>query len=263
LCDKYEQMNYFSSNLKVLRSFHKHSQQYLADCLNVSRANLAKYEGGVHEPSFSVLIGVARFFNVSIDVLLLHQITEKQLVEKDELIAPAVKVIPIQVNDEGDDIIEVVSHSAQAGYLGMYGDPNYIEQLDNMSIPFLKSKGKCRAFPISGDSMPPFEDGSYVIGEYVDRLEDVRSGERYIVLTRDQGILFKRWQFQNENKQRVQLISDNPKYDPILIDLTEIVELWAFEVAITSSENVIGTRINDVLNKVKNLQKDLESLTSI
>jgi len=102
-----------------------------------------------------------------------------------------------------------------------------------------------------------------VIGEYVDRLEDVRSGERYIVLTRDQGILFKRWQFQNENKQRVQLISDNPKYDPILIDLTEIVELWAFEVAITSSENVIGTRINDVLNKVKNLQKDLESLTSI
>jgi hypothetical protein len=52
---------------------------------------------------------------------------------------------------------------------------NY-RKLQHISLPFLRN-GKFRAFPVDGDSMP-HKKGSFIVGQYVERLGDVMDGKR-------------------------------------------------------------------------------------
>jgi hypothetical protein len=70
--------------------------------------------------------------------------------------------LPIKVGKTGENKIEIVPHKGKMGYLTGYNDPEYIDSLQHMSLPFLRN-GKYRAFPVEGDSMPPYNDGTYII----------------------------------------------------------------------------------------------------
>lgn len=67
-------MNYFAYNLKVLRKEKKLSQPELAKAINVSNGMISFWENGIYEPTASNIIAVAKFFNISIDELLLTEI---------------------------------------------------------------------------------------------------------------------------------------------------------------------------------------------
>ena len=67
-------MNYFAYNLKMLRREKNLSQPELAKELNVSKGMISFWENEKYEPTASNLITIAKFFNVSIDDLLLTQI---------------------------------------------------------------------------------------------------------------------------------------------------------------------------------------------
>jgi hypothetical protein len=77
------------------------------------------------------------------------------------------------IDEDGRDSVELVPVKASAGYLRGYADPEYMERLPRMKLPFLPS-GKHRAFPIKGDSMPPIKEGSFVVAKYLDRIEDIK-----------------------------------------------------------------------------------------
>ena len=65
-------MNHFASNLKILRKEKDLSQPELAKALNVSKGMISFWENGIYEPTASNIIAVAKFFNISIDDLLLN-----------------------------------------------------------------------------------------------------------------------------------------------------------------------------------------------
>lgn len=67
-------MNYFAQNLKVLRQYKNLSQPQLALQLNVSKGMISFWENGKYEPTATNIIAVAKFFNISIDDLLLTKI---------------------------------------------------------------------------------------------------------------------------------------------------------------------------------------------
>lgn len=50
------------------------------------------------------------------------------------------------------------------GSLNGYGDPEFIEGLQTISLPFLRN-GRFRAFPVTGDSMPPYNHGTFIVGK--------------------------------------------------------------------------------------------------
>jgi len=58
--------NYLASNIQFLRKRKNLSQQKLAECLNLSRSNIASYENGKAEPRTDNLAEMARFFNVNL-----------------------------------------------------------------------------------------------------------------------------------------------------------------------------------------------------
>lgn len=74
--------------------------------------------------------------------------------------------------------------------------------------------GDYRAFEIIGDSMLPTPSGSIIVGEKVETLEDTKNGQAYIVVSKNEGIVYKRIQKNNKSKSKITLESDNPNYQP-------------------------------------------------
>lgn len=250
-------MSIFSDNLRHLRLGRSFSQQKLANDLIITRERLAKYEEGRSEPPFEILRRIALFFNVSIDLLLSVDIRK---VEIDRLLKTADNriLLPITVDAAGNDTIEIIPYKARAGYTTGYADPEFIENLQRISLPFL-TNGKFRAFPVEGDSMPPHREGSFIIGKYVENLGDVRDGKTYIVLTRNDGIVYKR--LNRNGRNSLMLHSDNAVYRPYEVKASEILEIWEFACSLSTKEaepeNLSNENIRDILQE---LRKDIHRL---
>ncbi len=60
----------FSERLKQLKIDTDTKQEVLARHLNVGVSTVSMYETGQREPSFDILINIAKYFNVSTDYLL-------------------------------------------------------------------------------------------------------------------------------------------------------------------------------------------------
>src|SRR5207342_187582 len=102
--------------------------------------------------------------------------------------------------------IQLVPVKAAAGYLAGYGDPEFVDELNTFTLPML-SGGNYRAFEIIGDSMLPTPSGSVIVGEKVNSMDDVKSSMAYIVISRNEGIVYKRIIKNNKVKNKVTLAS--------------------------------------------------------
>ena len=58
------------NRIKELRKEKKRSQQQMADFLKTTQTTFSNYETGVYEAPYEVLIGLSKYFNVTIDYLL-------------------------------------------------------------------------------------------------------------------------------------------------------------------------------------------------
>lgn len=245
-------------NMKLLRKIEELSQQEFADILGISRVNLSKYESGRHQPSLEVVIRMSRYYKISMDAFVTVPLTEENYEWAKKQLANETLLVPIKVDSDDNDLIEIIPESASAGYVGNYSDPEYVESLDYISMPIIRQHGKCRAFPISGDSMYPVPDGAYVISRQVTEMDSIKMNSRYIVVTRDQGILFKR--LGNVSGESLILKSDNTLYDDIEMSKAEILELWEFVAALNiepsnaKDDMQLQDRINRIMHECNKIQ---------
>lgn len=217
-------MSLFSDNIRLLRNQTNISQQKLADDLIITRVRFAKYEEGKSEPPFEILKRISKYFHVSIDILLN---VDLQKIPLDSLLKMENNriLLPITIDKFGKDYIEILPYKAKAGYLSGYSDPEFIEKLQQMQLPFL-TKGKYRAFPIEGDSMPPHNDKSFIVGKFIEKLVDIKEGKTYVVLSKNDGIVYKRI-YKKPKKEAVFIFhSDNIVYKPYEVKANEILEIW-------------------------------------
>lgn len=238
-------MSLFSDNIRVLRVRQKISQEKLAESLQITRGRYVKYEDGTSEAPYEILKKIARYYHMSIDLLLSVDIRKIDIqhllkLENNRL------VLPIMVDHQGENYIEVVTQKVKAGYLNGYADPEYIESLQQISLPFL-GPGKHRGFPVEGDSMPPHEDGSIIVGRYVERLGDVQDGKTYILITKNEGMVYKRL---NKNKKNALVLeSDNNFYPNYEVRLSDIIEIWEYRC------NIGRTDKKQELNEIQDLKE--------
>jgi len=244
-------MSLFSDNIKYLRANKSLTQLGVADDLMITRARLLKYEDGTSQPPIELLKKISHYYHVSIDILVsvdLRKISIDNLLKlEDNRI-----LLPITVDRQGENFIEIVPHKARAGYMSGYSDPEFIENLQQISLPFLRN-GKFRAFPVEGDSMPPHKEGSFIVGRYVEKLGDVMDGKTYILLTRNDGIVYKRL---NKNGKNLTLQSDNSVYKPYNVKASDILEIWEYACSIATKEFLpddIGVEnVKDMLREMRN-----------
>ena len=225
-------MSILSDNLRFLRDKQNLSQQKISDTLFITRSRYVKYEDGTSEPPIEILLRISKYFSISIDLLVSVDIRKYPLEEMLNLPDNRI-LIPITVDSSGNNQIEIIPQKASMGYLNGYSDPDYIESLQTISLPFLRN-GKFRAFPADGDSMPPYKDGTFIVGKYVENLADLKTDKTYVFITTNDGITYKRFQFHERNFICVK--SDNNFYEPLKIPLADIKEIWEFACSINTQE---------------------------
>lgn len=249
-------MSLFSDNIRYLRLQKNISQEKLATELLIARARYVKYESGTSEAPYDILKRMAHYYHVSIDLLLsvdLRKIDMEGVLKLDGNRL----LLPIAVDKSGDNIIEIIPQKAQAGYLAGYSDPEFIETLQHISLPFLRN-GKFRAFPIEGNSMPPFRDGSFIVGQYVEDSNDIKDGQTYVLLTKNDGIVYKR--IYRKGRKFI-FHSDNPEFDPYEVKASDILEAWKFSCGFTLNEYAPDNIPQDtVKNMLLELKREVNSI---
>ena len=252
-------MKYIQSNIKHLRGLKKFSQERFAEELKWTRSMVGSYEEGRSEPPIDRLIELSSYFDIPIDILVKNDLRAAKDTSFIEVGNKRV-LFPITVNEANEDLIEIIPAKASAGYLQGYADPEYIEQLQKIKLPFLPT-GTHRAFPISGDSMLPVKDGSFIVAKFVDTITDVKNGRTYVVLTKSDGLVYKRVYNKIEEKNSLELHSDNKMYQPYDVKMEDVIELWEFTCCITTQEyDADELKLSSIMNMFQELKVELESI---
>ncbi|WP_440880999.1 XRE family transcriptional regulator [Tenacibaculum sp. C7A-26P2] len=255
-------MNHIAKNIRHLRKLKNYTQEQLADEVQMTRSKIGSYEEGRSDPPIEMLIRFSEYFSLPIDVLVKNDLsyaTDTSFIE----IGNQRVLFPISVDLNNEDLIEVVPIKSSAGYLLGYDDPEYIEQLEKIKLPFLPT-GKHRAFPIKGDSMLPMKDGSYVIAKYLDDMRDVKDGTSYIIVTANDGMTYKRVYNKIEERDALLLVPDNKNYQSYHVPITEILELWEFTCSINTQEyDEKDLKISSIASMLNQLGIELKALEKI
>ncbi len=256
---------YFSNNIKLLRKRKGRTQDDVAHALKMKRSTLSGYENEVSLPTVNALIAFSKYFGIAIDTLVLvnlGSLSESQLSQLERggdvyLKGSNIRVLATTVNNKNEENIELVPEKAKAGYATGFADPEFISELPTFNLPFLSKQKKYRTFQISGDSMLPIPHGAWVTGEFIQDWNTVISGHGYIILTLDEGIVFKIVENLIKKENTLRLYSLNPVYEPYDISVNEVKEVWKFIHYICSEIPEPILPQDELLKTVANLKKDM------
>jgi transcriptional regulator with XRE-family HTH domain len=255
-------MSIISTNIKFLRKKKGLTQQQFADQIGIKRSLVGAYEEDRADPKYDLLRKIALYFDISVDDFINETINEKWA-PKPKGNPANLRILSISVDKEDNENIEMVPVKASAGYLNGYADPEYVAQLPKFYLPMFK-QGTYRAFEIKGDSMLPLVSGTVIIGEYVENWGDVKAGDTYVVLSKTEGIVYKRIGNKYRDNKKLKLMSDNPVYDPYEVSGEDILEIWKAK-AYLSTHLPMPTpepSIENLTSMMSEMQKSISKLQS-
>jgi transcriptional regulator with XRE-family HTH domain len=244
--------SFAGKNLKYLRKLRGLTQEEFAMKLNIKRSLLGAYEEERAEPRIDVLEVVSDSFKISLDELLRKDLSE---VKGSYLVKRRQQKLMSENN-----LIQFVPVKAAAGYLAGYADQEFIDELNTFTLPMLGA-GQYRAFEIVGDSMLPTPSGSIIVGEKVENNPDhLKNNQAYIVVSRNEGIVYKRVVKNNRAKNKLTMVSDNPAYQPYQINAEDVIELWQAQMVISKISAQPAWDMNQLASLVNNLQEQVSTL---
>jgi len=255
-------------NIKLLRRRRGLSQEEMALALGFTRSSYSGYENGLAQPSIEGLIVLSDYHHISVDELIKSDFslfTEAQWERIDrgeyaDAQGRRLRVLATLVNDKDEELIELIPQKASAGYTNGYSDPDYLKILPTFTLPFLSKNKKYRSFPITGDSMPPVMDGSYVIAEFVQNWTTIKDETPCIVITKHDGIVFKIVNNRLETQQAFQLCSINTFYEPYMVSVQDVVEIWKFVNYISPELPLMQVDTTEVSRSLMSLQQEIHEL---
>ncbi len=244
-------MSFANKNLKYLRKLRGWTQEEFATKLRIKRSLLGAYEEERADPRIEVLEVVADMFKLSLDELLRKDLTDNK--------GSYISNRRAQKMAAGRGDIPFVPVKAAAGYLAGFADPEFIDELNTFTLPMLTG-GDYRAFEIVGDSMMPTPSGSIIVGEKIENLDEVKSSHTYIVISKTDGIVYKRMMKNNRQKNKFMLVSDNPAYQPYSVSSEDILEVWQAQTVISKANTQQRWDVNQLASLVNNLQQQVSTL---
>lgn len=251
-----KQKSFLGSNLKYLRERKKKTQSDIAEMLEVTRAKINAYENEVNvNPTVDDLSKFTNLFKISVDSLLwinLKRLTELQLrnleAGNDEYImGTKIRVLATTVDSKNRENIEIVPIKAKAGYLLGHSNPEFIGSLQTFQLPVLSTNKKFRMFQIEGDSMLPIPDKSFIIAEFIQDWNDLKNGQACVIITKDEGIVFKQVTNNLKIDRTISLHSLNPLYSDYSVKGSEVMEIWKFV-------SYISNRIPEPVENIENIE---------
>jgi len=240
-----------NQNMKYLRKLRGWTQEEFANKLRIKRSLLGAYEEERAEPRIDVLEVVCDIFKLTLDEILRKDLSDN----KSNYMAKrrAMKLAT------GRPDIPFVPVKAAAGYLAGYADPEFVDELNTFTLPMLAG-GNYRAFEIIGDSMLPTPSGSVIVGEKIEKIDELKNDSACIVVSRHEGIVYKRVQKHGRSKDKFTLVSDNPIYHPYTVKAEDVLEMWQAQMVISKANQQQRWDMGQLANIVSDLQEQVVSL---
>ncbi len=258
-------MSYLNDNIKYLRKQKGFTQSEFAERIGIKRSLIGAYEEHRAEPKIETIQKMSYLFNLSLDALINRNLGRGMDASLPDSEGRTLRVLPIVVDRDNREMISIVPVQARAGYMHSYSDPEYIQDLPKFNLPLteLYPDKSYRIFQIEGDSMLPVTPGSYVICEYTENWDHMKQGEGYMLITKTNGILFKRvW--EDDKNDHLLLKSDNPEHEPFDLSKKELVEVWKSLGLITfdmpEEQKPEEKKADDLVSAINQLQEDVKKL---
>ena len=278
-----------NTNLKFWRREMALTQAQMAERLGIKRSLVGAYEEGRAEPRLATLVNMARLFGISLDQLVTTDFTKKKYMKaassmrvlhtaalaegdddpdpdgpEDPTHGPAaagkLRVLALTVDRDQNENIEWIVQKAAAGYLNGFADPEYLEVLPKFRLPMLPGTGSYRAFEIAGDSMLPIASGTVIVGRYSDDWANLKDGTLCVVVSKTEGIVFKRLHNRLRAGNHFSLHSDNPTYAPYDVRAEDILEIWEAKSFISNTFPAADLSLERVASLVLDLQQQVAVL---
>lgn len=261
---------FISKNLKALRKRLKKSQEEVAQELNMHRSTYSGYENEVATPNIENLVIFSKYYQISIDDLIQKDLSSLSAIEwerfsnewQSQVKGSNLRVLTSVVNQQNEEVIELIPEKARAGYVAGFSDPEFMKELPSLNLPFLSKNKKYRAFPISGDSMPPVVSGSFVVAEFVQDWTTIKSGTPCVLVSKEEGIVFKFLYSHLDENQTFLLVSSNPSYEPYSVHVSGIFEIWKFVSYISNEIPNVRLDEHDLSVTYRNLHQDIFKILS-
>ena len=227
-------MSNIGKNIVYLRKKNKWTQDDLASILKVKRSLIGSYEEERASPKLDLIYKMIELFDISMEDLVSKNLAETTV--KDDYTS---RRLLMKLNSTAKEhSIVFVPLKASAGYLNGYADPEFLDELNTFTLPMI-APGNYRAFEIVGDSMLPTPSGSVVIAEKEESFDNIKPTNAYILLSKNEGIVYKRINKVNESEE-LALISDNPVYQPYKVKYTDVLEMWKAVYVLSKADEMIN-----------------------
>jgi transcriptional regulator with XRE-family HTH domain len=249
-------MSIACQNFKYLRKLRGWTQEEFANKLGIKRSLVGAYEEERADPKLEVMETLSDMFKLSLDDLL-----RKNLGEQSGSYLNKRRQLKMMNADR--NLIHFVPVKAAAGYLAGYADSEFIDELNTFTLPMLAG-GNYRAFEIIGDSMLPTPSGSIIVGERSESVDALKNNSACIVVSRNEGIVYKRLLKNPRTKNKLTLVSDNPQYQPYQVNTEDIIEIWQAQVIINKvttqqrwDVDALASLVGDLQSQVSTLKKKM------
>lgn len=244
---------------KKVREEQNHTQQSFAELLGIG-STTADIERGKTKISGKAVMELLRLFGIN--PLWLYGRSFSQYVDiSGGDVSP--KVITLDPDEK--DTILLVNQKAAAGYPHNIQDVEWYETLPSFSIPLPEYRNATyRGFQVEGDSMlPNIRPNEWVLGKAVSSITEASDSRIYIVVLHD-SVLVKKLQKIPNTPDRVRLVSLNPEYLPIDVEVKDIQELWMVNSKLTfgidePSESTLLRQLQASMEELKGQLKGLNT----
>lgn len=243
-------MSYFGKNIRKIRTLKKISQAEFADIFQLTRASIGAYEEGRAEAKVDTIVGIAKYFSISVDSLLCKELTINEIshfnLPEDSIQKPAKNEVPT----EHKYLVPYISTDRFLDYIAQTKDQKKVDEFPNIMLPWLENGTHC-AFEHWGSEMHTGSAGlqhsEIVIGlrTPLDSKELIQ-GKVYTLVT-ERNILSR--EFQRKNGDKYTFTCFNPLYEGISIASEQIIQCW----------EVIG-KISKLIEKPSQLEERLYKL---
>jgi transcriptional regulator with XRE-family HTH domain len=246
-----------SKRFKQIREELNLTQAAFAEQLGVSMTTADIERGRTRIPG-QVVKELLKRYHIN-PLWLFGESSQKYLRIGDAVLNPKI----VTVDSAGEENIVLVNAKAAAGYPLNLGDTQWFESLPAFTIPLPEYRNATfRGFQVDGDSMTPvLQSDEWIVGKAVEGWDDVKSNRMYVVVTAD-SILVKKIQ-KSENNTVINLISVNPEYSPIVIDRSDVRELWQVNSKLTfdMETNAANISLLNIHQEMKELKEEVRKLT--
>lgn len=244
---------------KKVREEQNYTQQSFAELLGIGTTT-ADIERGKTKISGKAVMELLNLFNINPLWLFGKSFTQYVNINGGD-VSP--KVITLDVEER--ETIALVNQKAAAGYPHNIQDVDWYESLPAFNIPLPQYRNATyRGFQVEGDSMlPNIRPNEWVLGKAVSSITEATDSKIYIVVLKD-SVLVKKLQKVPSNPEKIRLISLNPEYIPIDVNIKDVLELWMVNSKLTFGidEPTDSSLLRQLQQSMEDLKGQINSLNS-